>query len=147
MTQLQLQAEAAAAPRCVTLPRGGGRYLLSNAHIPTGCVQGPLPGAVSMCVDNLALCDMLVEGGKVAALYPAGQGAAHAGRRCHVVDLKGKMVLPTFADLHTHIGGWGWKEAGLGQVAGACGDGLGMHRQPPTGMHGAGTLVVLNNST
>lgn len=39
----------------------------------------------------------------MTALYPAGQAAAHS--RAGQVDLRGKMVLPTFADLHTHIGG------------------------------------------
>ena len=45
-----------------------------------------------------------VRDGVVAALYPAGHAAEHT--RAWQVDLRGKMVLPTFADLHTHIGGW-----------------------------------------
>jgi cytosine/adenosine deaminase-related metal-dependent hydrolase len=54
-------------------------------------------------VDSLAEVDIEVRGGQVAALYPAGQAAQRSGAR--QVDLHGKMVLPTFADLHTHIGG------------------------------------------
>lgn len=45
-----------------------------------------------------------VRDGKVAALYPAGHSARHSRAWAPVVDLRGKMVLPTFADLHTHIG-------------------------------------------
>lgn len=51
-----------------------------------------------------------VRDGKVAALHPAGSAAQQTSAT--QVDLRGKMVLPTFADLHTHIG------AGAGQGRG-----------------------------
>jgi cytosine/adenosine deaminase-related metal-dependent hydrolase len=87
-------------PRCVELPTKG-HYVLTNAHVPTGCIVGELPAGVSVCVDNVAELDLEVRNGMVAALYPAGHAAEHT--RAWQVDLRGKMVLPTFADLHTHI--------------------------------------------
>lgn len=92
---------------CVALPRGGA-YVLLHARVPTGCIQGAVPGQVPVCVDNLAELDIEVAQGRVVALHPPGSGRAAARRRStQVVDLQGKMVLPTFADLHTHIGGKG----------------------------------------
>ncbi|EFN58847.1 hypothetical protein CHLNCDRAFT_34176 [Chlorella variabilis] len=88
-------------PRCVELPHGGGHYVLANARVPQGCVEGGVPASTHVCVDNLAELDIEVKGGQVAALYPAGGAAQHTSARR--VDLRGKMVLPTFADLHTHI--------------------------------------------
>ncbi|PSC72883.1 Cytosine deaminase [Micractinium conductrix] len=88
---------------CVALPRGGA-YVLLHARVPTGCIQGAVPGQVPVCVDNLAELDIEVAQGRVVALHPPGSGRAAARRRStQVVDLQGKMVLPTFADLHTHI--------------------------------------------
>ena len=96
-----------AAPRCVAVP-GRDHYVLANAHVPTGCIQGGsagITGNASLCVDvdNLAAVDIVVRRGRVAALHPAGTARQHS--RARQVDLAGKMVLPTFADLHTHIGG------------------------------------------
>lgn len=110
MTQLQLEQAASAAapapPRCIALP-SGGTFTVANARVPTGCIQGPLPDSVPVCVDNLAHLDIEVVRGRIVALHPAGHAAAAPGRRGHsqgpAVDLKGKMVLPCFADLHTHI--------------------------------------------
>ena len=99
-----------AAPRCVAVP-SRDHYVLANAHVPTGCIEGGASsiagGGASLCVDvdNLAAVDIVVRGGQVAALYPAGSARQHT--RARQVDLAGKMVLPTFADLHTHIGGRG----------------------------------------
>ena len=94
--------------RCAALPRAGtaaaAHYTLANARVPTGCIQGKIEGeGLSLCIDSLALVDFEIKDGVVAALRAAGGGATTAG--LHRVDLHGKMVLPTFADLHTHIGG------------------------------------------
>ncbi|KAI3436637.1 hypothetical protein D9Q98_006053 [Chlorella vulgaris] len=90
-----------AAPRCAELPAGGGHYVLANTRVPTGCIEGAIPAGTSVCVDNLAQLDIEVREGMVAALFPAGIAAAHTHARR--LDMRGKMVLPTFADLHTHI--------------------------------------------
>ena len=106
-----------AAPRCVAVP-SRDHYVLANAHVPTGCIEGGASsiagGGASLCVDvdNLAAVDIVVRGGQVAALYPAGSARQHT--RARQVDLAGKMVLPTFADLHTHIGGPGRHACGAG---------------------------------
>ncbi|KAL4442940.1 hypothetical protein ABPG77_008431 [Micractinium sp. CCAP 211/92] len=109
MTQQKVEPAAPAAapapPRCAALP-SGGTFTITNARVPTGCIQGELPGSVPVCVDNLAHLDIEVVDARITALHPAGHAAA-AGRRGRsqgaAVDLKGKMVLPCFADLHTHI--------------------------------------------
>lgn len=44
-------------PRCVELP-SRGHYVLTNAHVPTGCIAGNLPAGVSVCVDNVAELDL-----------------------------------------------------------------------------------------
>lgn len=46
--------------RCAALPAKGGHYVLANAHVPTGCIQGELPAGASVCVDNLAQLDVEV---------------------------------------------------------------------------------------
>lgn len=39
--------------------RGGDRhYVLANAHVPTGCIQGAPPAGAAVCVDNLAQLDI-----------------------------------------------------------------------------------------
>jgi cytosine/adenosine deaminase-related metal-dependent hydrolase len=88
-------------PRCVEVP-ASSHYVLANARVPAGCVEGGLPAGTHVCVDHLAELDIEVRDGRVAALHPAGEAAAHT--RARALDLRGKMVLPTFADLHTHIG-------------------------------------------
>lgn len=89
-------------PRCVSLP-SSSHYVLSNGRVPVGCIEGDTTGGTqpSVCVDCLAEVDIEVRAGKVAAIYPAGQAASHT--RARRVELNGKMILPTFADLHTHI--------------------------------------------
>lgn len=44
-------------PRCVELP-AKGHYVLTNAHVPTGCIAGELPAGASVCVDNVAELDL-----------------------------------------------------------------------------------------
>ena len=52
-----------AAPRCVAVP-SRDHYVLANAHVPTGCIEGGASsiagGGASLCVDvdNLAAVDM-----------------------------------------------------------------------------------------
>jgi hypothetical protein len=97
--------------RAVSLPRSR-HYVLTNARVPLGCLEGVDEGELEACIDRLAMVDIEVRDGKVASIRAAGQAPLRSAllggpRR---VDLRGKMVLPTFADLHTHIGegraGW-----------------------------------------
>eukprot|EP00887_Chlorella_sp_A99_P002739 scaffold6.g2739.t1 len=78
--------------------------LLANACVPLACLAAPVDGEapLDVCIDELARVDIEIKGGKVAGVYPAGEGWQRC-RGAEEVDLAGKMVLPTFADLHTHI--------------------------------------------
>lgn len=77
-----------------------GCRAVAPAHVPR---LHRLPAQPSLTLSPLCCTHPQVMDGVVTALYPAGQAAAHS--RAGQVDLRGKMVLPTFADLHTHIGG------------------------------------------
>lgn len=70
----------------------GGRYVLRNVR------PGPSPGAAGSAP---ALCDLLVEAGKVAAVEPAAAAVAFGDGAC--VDAGGRMALPAFVDCHTHL--------------------------------------------
>jgi len=91
--------------RAVSLPRRR-HYVLANARVPLGCLEGVDHGAFDACVDRLAAVDIEVKDGKITAIAPAG--ALSVARSLlgspMRLDLHGKMVLPTFVDLHTHIG-------------------------------------------
>lgn len=80
--------------------------LLTNAWVPLCCLQpADRDQGLEVCIDELARVDLEIRDGKVAGVYPAGAGAGQRGCRwsASLMDLRGKMVLPTFADLHTHI--------------------------------------------
>lgn len=76
-------------------------YALLNACVPVGVLEGE-EYDWDRGLDCLTLVDIEVKDGKLAALKPAGQALRR--KRLRQLDLNGKMVLPTFADLHTHIG-------------------------------------------
>lgn len=102
--------------RAVQLPRGSERSttILANAHVPVGCMEGINTGDdFEVCIDRLALVDIEMKNGRIVDIRPAGTSPLPAPaslllpaalRSTHYVDLHGKMVLPTFVDLHTHIG-------------------------------------------
>lgn len=78
-----------------------------------GSAHASIPNHASSVIlaappNSATLCPAIQVRGRIVALHPAGHAAAAPGRRGHsqgpAVDLKGKMVLPCFADLHTHIG-------------------------------------------
>lgn len=50
-----------------------------------------------------AASDVLVRGGKVVSVVPAGQGEAKAGQ---VIDAGGKVLLPGLFDMHAHFDRW-----------------------------------------
>jgi cytosine/creatinine deaminase len=94
--------------RAVSLPRGRTHYILKNAHVPLGCLKGVDHDAFHVCIDRLAIVDIEINNGKIAAILPAGSTyvspfAAALALAPTVIDLRGKMILPTFVDLHTHI--------------------------------------------
>ena len=48
--------------------------------------------------------DIMVEGNRIAALYPGGAPAAEAQDVQRVIDAKGMYILPGFVDVHGHNG-------------------------------------------
>ena len=82
-------------------------YVLRNATVPVCVLEATSASAIpSSAVDasGLALVDITVDArGVMASIAPAkgtrGDGSAEGLE----VDLSAKLVLPTFADLHTHI--------------------------------------------
>lgn len=78
---------------------------IENAYVPLCCIPADIaiPGPT---IDSLALVDIEIADGCVTGIRPARGSAAYASHSSGVVDLKNGMVLPTFVDLHTHIGMW-----------------------------------------
>ena len=80
---LGTQASGATAPNADALVLAGARVLA--------------PEGDRWLADH----DVLVEGGKIAAVGPAGSLAAPAGARR--LDLAGLHLIPGLIDLHTHL--------------------------------------------
>jgi imidazolonepropionase-like amidohydrolase len=79
---------AAALVVCLFAQDNGGIYLIKNASII------PVEG------DPLQNADLLIEGGKIAAM---GKGIA-APDGATIIDASGMFVYPGFIDAHTHLG-------------------------------------------
>ena len=103
-------------------------YIIHNAGIPVGCWeedgstigdnstkerQGS--GALSdtpVSVDSIATVDIEVKNDEILGIYGSGptlpsyvsKMSALKKKQVQVLDLRGKFLLPTFVDLHTHIG-------------------------------------------
>ena len=91
----------------VTLPKES-QYTLAGARIPSACCEGLGEAAIntfSACVDGLLDADIEVRDGLIFKISPAAHvNATGPGNGSPVLNLRGSIVLPTFADLHTHIG-------------------------------------------
>lgn len=75
----------------------GGRWALANAAVPSVLLDaphGPLAGA-----DGLTLCDLVVDGARVAAIAAPGTVAGDLP----VIDRARRQVWPGLVDLHTHL--------------------------------------------
>lgn len=83
------------------LPGSATSYLLVGCRIPLTCLSGVNEESLDVCIDRLALVDLEVLDGKVASVHPSG--SQRWSVRTKVIHLNGKIVFPTFADLHTHI--------------------------------------------
>lgn len=96
--------------RVVSLPDTSGAYCLRRARVPVCCLSGVDCRGWDVCVDGLALVDLTVRDGRIQGIAASGNagmnGHAQENDRALLpeLDLAGKMVLPTFVDLHTHIG-------------------------------------------
>jgi cytosine deaminase len=74
-------------------PPDAGRFALRNVRVPT-CL---LPPSFA-CADELVGVDLLIDGGRIAAVERTGVVPAELGP-----DLGNSMVLPGLLDVHTHL--------------------------------------------
>jgi len=77
-------------------PPSSARYALRRVHVPVSLLTGPPPGPVDE--DDLVLCDLVIDAGKVADIVPGGSLAAAEGP-----DLDRSLVLPGLLDAHAHL--------------------------------------------
>ena len=90
--------------------RSGGEFdpPEENVDIP----RRILSGASLVLPDRVLVADLLVEGGSLIGVAPAGQGESRAvwssprSRPAEIWDVSGHTILPGLIDMHTH-GGWG----------------------------------------
>lgn len=71
------------------------RYALRRVHVPTSLLADK---AMPAGWDDNAFCDLVIEGGRIAEVAPAGSVAAELGP-----DLDRSMVLPGMLDAHAHL--------------------------------------------
>src|SRR3984885_12367770 len=79
-----------------TLP-GARRYALGRARVLGRMLLEPLP---PLDFDGFAIVDILVDEGVIAKIAP--QGAVDFGDMAEVA-MSGRIVLPLFVDVHTHL--------------------------------------------
>jgi cytosine/creatinine deaminase len=84
--------------RELTIPAANG-YRLRNARVPMAMLARPIVGA-SLDGDGCALIDLMIAGGSIEAIIPAGAGVASA---LPAADLNGCLVWPGLVDMHTHL--------------------------------------------
>jgi cytosine deaminase len=74
------------------------RRSLMNARVPIALLEPPLrDGPVDW--EGCVLVDLVIDDGRVAEARPSGTGETGAAG----VDLEGRMVWPTFVDMHAHL--------------------------------------------
>lgn len=71
-----------------------GHYLLRNARVPVSACRG-LALRDAEPATGLATADIAVADGRIVAEVP--------GPADHVADLRGRLVLPCFVDMHVHL--------------------------------------------
>jgi cytosine deaminase len=76
-------------------PPNAGRFVLSNATLPTVAVSG----YEAPSHEGLVKADIVIADGLVCAILPAGDAPVEFAKS----DLKDGMVWPCFADIHTHL--------------------------------------------
>ena len=88
---------------CANVPNAS-RLRLANASVPVCCLPADGESPYTQTIDSLALVDIFVSDGVVNHIA-AADSRHHPDHSEYVsVDLRRGMVLPTFVDLHTHIG-------------------------------------------
>ena len=82
-------------PTCAVVPQAPA-YRIIDARVPADLAPALAHHALT---DRFAACDIVVDGGRIALLAPAGAAPADLP----AIDLRGGIVLPRFVDVHTHI--------------------------------------------
>lgn len=82
---------------------GQSSLKIQNASVPLCCIPADVSVA-NPTIDSLALVDIDIAEGKVTNIYAARGSPVCADGEAGIVDLRRGLVLPTFVDLHTHIG-------------------------------------------
>ena len=84
-------------PTFTTVPTSPA-YRIVNARVPADLAPAVADLAAA---DRFAACDIVVDGGRIAMLGPAG--AVPTAADLPTIDLRDGIVLPRFVDVHTHI--------------------------------------------
>src|SRR4051812_38183936 len=74
----------------------GDKVHVANVNVPQSLLATELAG--EPLASQLKLVDLIIEGGKIAAIEPPG-----AASQLPVFDADGGQAWPPFADLHTHL--------------------------------------------
>src|SRR5260370_17271919 len=77
-------------------PPQSSRYALRRVHVPASLLTGAPPAPAGH--DDLILCDLVIEDGRVADVATAGSVATELGP-----DLDRSLVLPGMLDAHAHL--------------------------------------------
>jgi cytosine deaminase len=80
----------------LSLPANLAAYRLIDARIPACLFDA---GGLAADADGLARCDLVIDGGRIAAITPPQ--ATDDGPPAY--DLDGGIVLPRLVDIHTHL--------------------------------------------
>jgi cytosine deaminase len=84
----------------------GDKVHVANVNVPQSLLASEFAGAPADT--GLALVDLIIDGGKIAAIVPPG-----AATELPLFDADGGQAWPPFADLHTHLDkGQIWPRAG-----------------------------------
>jgi len=75
----------------------GERWAMARAAVPAALLDAP--DGISSGTDGLTLCDLVIDGGRIAAISPPGSVAGDLP----VIDRQRRQVWPGLVDLHTHL--------------------------------------------
>lgn len=81
-------------------------HLFCRARIPLACLPAPLNQPSSQAdaaLEPWRECDVLVDGGRIAAVRDSAEGAGTGAPAVRATDLGGVLVFPGLLEVHTHL--------------------------------------------
>ncbi|MQT15521.1 cytosine deaminase [Segnochrobactrum spirostomi] len=84
--------------RIADLLDGRSAGVLTRARVPAALLAAPPSGEIEVDRDGAALVDLVIAGGTIGAVRPAGRVAAD-----DAVDLGGRHLWPLLVDVHAHL--------------------------------------------